>query len=412
MCAESNALATRACSGQAERRVGTRRPSTRSAPSPRSATSLGRSAGSSEASASQTATIGAVAASIPAATAAPNPLRAFEDHGRTCRASHLGRAVRRSVVDDDRAVPLGNPAEHPRQRRRLVQAREDEIDVSHDPTLGSPGFSVPAKVLRNADGCRRCRSAAHRRAYCEEVIAEASRTLGNEDLIDRRVLVVDDDPTVAEVVAEYLRSAGFVVDRVADGFEAIEAEARISPDLIVLDRMLPGIDGIEACRRIRRTSATPIILLTALGSEDERIRGFEAGADDYLTKPFSPRELVLRVQSVLRRSLGDFAPESSLDRGPFHIDPAARVAMMNGRLLSLTVREFDLLVLPREAPSSSVQPRGAAHLRVGVDVRRLVHGDGARAAPSREDRTRLDPADAARDGLGCRLPPGHRRGCR
>ena len=143
------------------------------------------------------------------------------------------------------------------------------------------------------------------------MIAEASRTLGNEDLIDRRVLVVDDDPTVAEVVAEYLRSAGFVVDRVADGFEAIEAEARISPDLIVLDRMLPGIDGIEACRRIRRTSATPIILLTALGSEDERIRGFEAGADDYLTKPFSPRELVLRVQSVLRRSLGDFAPESA-----------------------------------------------------------------------------------------------------
>ena len=186
-----------------------------------------------------------------------------------------------------------------------------------------------------------------------EVIADASRTLGNEDLIDRRVLVVDDDPTVAEVVAEYLHSAGFVVDRVADGFEAIDAEARISPDLIVLDRMLPGIDGIEACRRIRRTSSTPIILLTALGSEDERIRGFEAGADDYLTKPFSPRELVLRVQSVLRRSLGDYAPESALDRGPFHIDPAARVAMMNGELLPLTVREFDLLSFlvkhPRQA---------------------------------------------------------------
>ncbi len=81
--------------------------------------------------------------------------------------------------------------------------------------------------------------------------------MGNEDLIDRRVLVVDDDPTVAEVVAEYLRSAGFVVDRVADGFEAIDAEARISPDLIVLDRMLPGIDGIEACRRIRRSARPP-----------------------------------------------------------------------------------------------------------------------------------------------------------
>ena len=117
--------------------------------------------------------------------------------------------------------------------------------------------------------------------------------------------------------------------------------------------MLPGIDGIEACRRIRRTSSTPIILLTALGSEDERIRGFEAGADDYLTKPFSPRELVLRVQSVLRRSLTEYAPESALDRGPFHLDPAARVAMMNGELLPLTVREFDLLAFlvkhPRQA---------------------------------------------------------------
>jgi DNA-binding response OmpR family regulator len=185
------------------------------------------------------------------------------------------------------------------------------------------------------------------------VIPEPARTLGNDDLIDRRVLVVDDDPTVSEVVSEYLRAAGFVVDRATDGFAAIEAERRIAPDLIVLDRMLPGIDGIEACRRIRTTSATPIILLTALGSEDDRIRGFEAGADDYLTKPFSPRELVLRVQSILRRSLTELAPESPLDRGPFHIDPAARVAMLNGRLLTLTVREFDLLAFfvkhPRQA---------------------------------------------------------------
>ena len=190
-------------------------------------------------------------------------------------------------------------------------------------------------------------------AYSEGVIPEPSRSIGNADLIDRRVLVVDDDPTVTEVVAEYLRSAGFVVDHVADGFAAIEAEARIGPDLIVLDRMLPGIDGIEACRRIRATSATPIILLTALGSEEERIKGLEAGADDYLTKPFSPRELVLRVQSILRRSMTEFAPESPLDRGPFHIDPSARVATMDGRRLSLTVREFDLLSFlvkhPRQA---------------------------------------------------------------
>lgn len=185
------------------------------------------------------------------------------------------------------------------------------------------------------------------------MIPEPARAIGNADLIDRRVLVVDDDPTVSEVVSDYLRSAGFIVDHVADGFAAIDAEARINPDLIVLDRMLPGIDGIEACRRIRATSATPIILLTALGSEEERVRGLEAGADDYLTKPFSPRELVLRVQSILRRSLTEFAPESELDRGPFHIDPSARVAILDGRRLNLTVREFDLLSFfvkhPRQA---------------------------------------------------------------
>ena len=185
------------------------------------------------------------------------------------------------------------------------------------------------------------------------MIADSARPLGNDDLVDRRVLVVDDDPTVSEVVSDYLRSAGFVVDSASDGFAAIDAERRIAPDLIVLDRMLPGIDGIEACRRIRMVSATPIILLTALGSEEERIRGLEAGADDYLTKPFSPRELVLRVQSILRRSLVELAPESPLDRGPFHVDPAARVAFLHGRLLNLTVREFDLLAFlvkhPRQA---------------------------------------------------------------
>ena len=167
--------------------------------------------------------------------------------------------------------------------------------------------------------------------------------LGNDLLTDRRVLVVDDDPTVSEVAGTYLRSAGFLVDLATDGFAAIDAVDRISPDLIVLDRMLPGIDGIEACRRIRTRHATPIIMLTALGSEDDRIAGLEAGADDYLTKPFSPRELVLRVQSVLRRSLTEFAPEAVLDRGPFHLDSSARLVLQHGSPLSLTVREFSLL---------------------------------------------------------------------
>ena len=170
----------------------------------------------------------------------------------------------------------------------------------------------------------------------------ALTSVGNEDLVGRRVLVVDDDPTVSEVASSYLRAAGFVVDEVRDGFAALQAAERIDPDLVVLDRMLPGIDGIEVCRRLRRRAATPVILLTALGSEDERIAGLEAGADDYLAKPFSPRELVLRVQSVLRRSIEEFTPESVLEYGEFRLDPSARIATRAGAELSLTTREFDL----------------------------------------------------------------------
>ena len=162
-------------------------------------------------------------------------------------------------------------------------------------------------------------------------------------ILDRRVLLVEDDPTVAEVASSYLRTAGLLVSCVADGFSALAAMEQLSPDLVVLDRMLPGIDGVEVCRRIRATSAIPIILLTALGSEDDRIDGLSAGADDYLTKPFSPRELVLRVQSILRRSIAVYAPESIIEFGPFRLDPSARRASKDGEELALTSREFDLL---------------------------------------------------------------------
>jgi DNA-binding response OmpR family regulator len=162
-------------------------------------------------------------------------------------------------------------------------------------------------------------------------------------ILDRRVLVVEDDPTVAEVATSYLRAAGLLVSHVIDGFAALAAMEQALPDLVVLDRMLPGIDGVDVCRRIRAKSSVPIILLTALGSEDDRIEGLSAGADDYLTKPFSPRELVLRVQSVLRRSVLPYEPESIIDCGPFRLDPSARRARKDGTELALTSREFDLL---------------------------------------------------------------------
>ncbi|WP_405813404.1 response regulator transcription factor [Streptomyces sp. NBC_01390] len=157
-----------------------------------------------------------------------------------------------------------------------------------------------------------------------------------------RVLVVDDDPTVAEVVSGYLDRAGYDVDRAGDGPSALVRAAAHRPDLVVLDLMLPGMDGLEVCRRIRARGPVPVIMLTARGDEGDRILGLEVGADDYVTKPFSPRELVLRVESVLRRSRPATAAQPVHGAG-ITLDPAARRATKNGTELSLTLREFDLL---------------------------------------------------------------------
>lgn len=159
-----------------------------------------------------------------------------------------------------------------------------------------------------------------------------------------RVLVVDDDPTVAEIVTGYLDRAGYVVDRAGDGPDALARAAAHWPDLVVLDLMLPGMDGLEVCRRMRGQGPVPVIMLTARGDEDDRILGLEVGADDYVTKPFSPRELVLRVESVLRRTRPAPAAASGLLRAAgLTVDPAARRATKHGAELALTIREFDLL---------------------------------------------------------------------
>jgi two-component system, OmpR family, response regulator ResD len=163
-----------------------------------------------------------------------------------------------------------------------------------------------------------------------------------------RVLVVDDDPTVADVVRTYLDRAGLEVELAADGVSALAAAARIRPDLVVLDLMLPGLSGLEVCSRLRGTRPDlPIVMLTALGEESDRVVGLEHGADDYLVKPFSPRELVLRVQSVLRRS-GAVPRAGSLPNrlvsGTLAVDVPGRQAVVDGRPLTLTSREFDLLV--------------------------------------------------------------------
>ncbi|TPW72825.1 response regulator transcription factor [Schumannella sp. 10F1B-5-1] len=165
-------------------------------------------------------------------------------------------------------------------------------------------------------------------------------------LRDRRVLVVEDQPELAEVAVGYLRRAGLVVDHAADGFAALATVTRIRPDLVVLDRMMPGVDGLEVCRRLRADPATasiPVLMLTAMSDEQSRIDGLEAGADDYLAKPYAPRELVLRSLAILRRTVAEFAPETVIELGGFRLDPTARSVELDGEQLDLTGREFDLL---------------------------------------------------------------------
>ncbi|TDV45378.1 DNA-binding response OmpR family regulator [Actinophytocola oryzae] len=156
------------------------------------------------------------------------------------------------------------------------------------------------------------------------------------------VLVVDDDLTVRDVVRRYLELAGHQVALADNGEDALAWIAAHKPDLVVLDLMLPGISGLEVCQRLRATSTVPVVMLTALGEEENRIAGLQLGADDYVTKPFSPRELALRVSSVLRRAAP--APlAGTIADGDLELDVSARRATRGGTDLSLTTREFDLL---------------------------------------------------------------------
>jgi|SRR5215213_6088767 DNA-binding response OmpR family regulator len=157
------------------------------------------------------------------------------------------------------------------------------------------------------------------------------------------VLVVDDEPTLREVVVRYLERAGYRALEAGDGDEAEALLRNRPPDLVILDLMLPGTDGLELCRRIRADSALPVIMLTARGEEADRIVGLELGADDYVTKPFSPRELVARVRTVLRRTNGPVEARDRIQHGDLTLDSETRDVRKAGSLVSLTAREFDLL---------------------------------------------------------------------
>jgi len=178
-----------------------------------------------------------------------------------------------------------------------------------------------------------------------------------EDHARGSVLVVDDEPTITEVVARYLERAGYRAHVASDGPQALELVARQRPDLVVLDLMLPGIDGLEVMRRIRTPAPDRdrigVILLTAKGEESDRVIGLRLGADDYVVKPFSPAELVARVDAVLRRV--DTAPtrERPIEVGQMKIDPAARQVFVAADEVALTQREFDVLLFLARHPGQA-----------------------------------------------------------
>lgn len=158
------------------------------------------------------------------------------------------------------------------------------------------------------------------------------------------VLVVDDEATIREVLRRYLEREGFQVTEAADGEEALAAVESGPPDLVVLDLMLPGLDGLTLARRLQTGFDVPVVMLTAKGELRDRIEGLQVGADDYIVKPFSPREVVLRVKAVLRRTeAADLEVAQPVEAGGVRLDPARREAEVDGEPISLTAKEFDLL---------------------------------------------------------------------
>ena len=171
--------------------------------------------------------------------------------------------------------------------------------------------------------------------------------MADEPQMGSKILVVDDDPNVVKIVQLYLERDGHEVLTAADGVAGLEMAREESPDLIVLDLMMPRMDGMEVCRTIRAESSVPVIMLTAMVEEDDRLAGFDLGADDYVTKPFSPRELAARVRAVLRRTARDReeAGPGTLESGPFVVDLRRRTVSVSGTQVNLTPTEFRLIAL-------------------------------------------------------------------
>jgi len=161
--------------------------------------------------------------------------------------------------------------------------------------------------------------------------------------MNEKILVVDDEPKIVKLARDYLEKSGFRVISAGDGNTALVMARQEKPALIVLDLMLPGLDGLDVCRTLRRESGVPIIMLTARSEESDQLVGLELGADDYITKPFSPRALVARVRAVLRRARGDFQPQRVLHSGDLEVDLEGHNVSIDGERIHLTRSEFKVL---------------------------------------------------------------------
>ncbi len=213
------------------------------------------------------------------------------------------------------------------------------------------------------------------------------------------ICVIEDEEVIADSVAKRLRAEGFTVEVAEDGPSGVALCERVRPDLVVLDLMLPGLDGLEVCRRVQRDRQVPVLMLTARAEESDLLVGLAVGADDYMTKPFSPRELVARIRALLRRVERRPAPPGDAVRlGTLEIDPAARRVKLSGETVHLTPTEFDLLALLAVRPGTvfsreqllaevwgwrdgSGQRTVDSHVRglrrkLGADLVRTVHGVG------------------------------------
>jgi DNA-binding response OmpR family regulator len=218
------------------------------------------------------------------------------------------------------------------------------------------------------------------------------------------ILVVDDEPNIADLVELYLRRDGFRVVKAASGEDGVRAVADHRPRLVVLDVGLPDVDGLEVCRRLRQTSAIPVIFLTARDTEVDRVLGLELGADDYVTKPFSPAELVARVKAVLRRSEGAAPAPDVIDVGGVTIDAGRREVRVGDAPVAFTTKEFDLLKFLAERPGLALSRQQILDGVWGYDWFgdvRTVDVHIAQVRKKVDDAVRIDTVR----GIGYRLDP-------